>query len=377
MSAADADLRLAAADSLLLRPNGLDAASLDAVFGLLAEHRLDDADLYFQYSRSEAWSLEEGQVKSGSFNIDQGVGVRAVTGDKTAFAYSDDIALTAIRQAASTARAIARAGRSGVARRLTHAAGRDLYPVLDPLASLDEAAKVALLHRLEGYARALDPRVGQVMASLAGEYEVVYIARLDGRVAADVRPLTRVSLQVIVEGDGRREQGTAGGGGRFDYPVFYKDSELRYLGCNRAYERFTDLGHAHIAGKTAHELWPADIALEFERADRELLAGLSEGTQIYETSMPASGGEMREVLFHKSLFRDAQGQVGGIIGALEDVTQRKRAEEILRQSERRFRQVVEAAPEGIFIQTERRFAYLNPAAVKTLGAGDEIGRAHV
>ncbi|MBK6743993.1 MAG: metalloprotease TldD [Hydrogenophilales bacterium] len=240
MNAPSADTHLAAADSLLLQANGLNAGHLDQAFGLLAEHALDDADLYFQYTRSEAWSLEEGQVKSGSFNIDQGVGVRAVSGEKTAFAYSDDISLDAIRQASTTARSIARAGQSAIARRIKHSPGRDLYRPLDPLASLDEAAKVALLHRLEDYARGLDPRVSQVMASLAGEYEVIYIARLDGRIAADIRPLVRVSLQVIVEQDGRREQGSAGGGGRFNYGYF-SDATLQDYAEKAVHQALTNL----------------------------------------------------------------------------------------------------------------------------------------
>ncbi len=240
MNAPTADTHLAAADSLLLQANGLNAGHLDQAFGLLAEHALDDADLYFQYTRSEAWSLEEGQVKSGSFNIDQGVGVRAVSGEKTAFAYSDDISLDAIRQASTTARSIARAGQSAIARRIKHSPGRDLYRPLDPLASLDEAAKVALLHRLENYARGLDPRVSQVMASLAGEYEVIYIARLDGRIAADIRPLVRVSLQVIVEQDGRREQGSAGGGGRFNYGYF-SDATLKDYAEKAVHQALTNL----------------------------------------------------------------------------------------------------------------------------------------
>jgi TldD protein len=241
MNAPDLDTsRLAAAEALLLQANGLDAGQLEQTFGLLAEHRLDDADLYFQYTRSEAWSLEEGQVKSGSFSIDQGVGVRAVTGEKTAFAYSDDISLAAIRQAAGTARSIARVGQSAIARVPGASHGRDLYRPLDPLASLDEAAKVALLHRLEGYARGLDSRVSQVMASLAGEYEVVYIARLDGRIAADIRPLVRVSLQVIVEQDGRREQGSSGGGGRFDYAHF-SDATLKDYAEKAVHQALTNL----------------------------------------------------------------------------------------------------------------------------------------
>jgi len=214
------------AERLLLSPNEVDAAQLEGIFAQLATHRLDDADLYFQYSRSEAWSLEEGQVKSGSFNIEQGVGVRAVVGDKTAFAYSGDMRLPAIREAARTVRAIAAAGQSATARVPGQVHGHVLYSPADPLASMSEADKVALLHRLEDYARKLDPRVSQVIASLAGEYEVVFVTRLDGRSAADVRPLVRVSLQVIVEQEGRREQGSAGGGGRLDY-AYFDDARLR------------------------------------------------------------------------------------------------------------------------------------------------------
>ncbi|MDT3708074.1 MAG: metalloprotease TldD [Thiobacillus sp.] len=216
------------AEATLLTPNGLDADKLAPVFGRLLTHDVDYADLYFQYSRSEGWSLEEGQVKSGSFNIDQGVGVRAISGEKTAFAYSDDISLDALGAAADATRAIARAGQHrsfGVARR---ADGRQLYPAIDPLASLDDAAKVTLLERLEKKARAMDPRVIQVMASLASEYEVIFVARSDGHLAADVRPLVRLSLQVIAEQDGRREQGSGGGGGRFDYAYFTDDILEKY-----------------------------------------------------------------------------------------------------------------------------------------------------
>ena len=228
------------AAAVLLAPNGLDDARLDTAMGWLASHRLDDADLYFQYSRSEAWSLEEGQVKSGSFNIDQGVGVRAVSGEKTAFAYSDDISLPALEQAVRTARAIGAAGGDGRAQAGKAVAGRTLYAPLDPIASLAEADKVALLHRLEGYARALDPRVTQVIASLAGEYEVIHVIRLDGRRAADVRPLVRISLQVIVEQDGRREQGSAGGGGRFDYSHF-TDAVLKDYAEKAVHQALTNL----------------------------------------------------------------------------------------------------------------------------------------
>jgi TldD protein len=191
-------------------------------------HRLDYADLYFQYSRAESWALEEGIVKSGSFSIDQGVGVRAVSGEKTAFAYSDEISLPALQRAAGATRAIAAQGQQRVVPHLYRGKHRDLYLPHDPIASLRDADKVALLERIERYARALDPRVVQVMASLAGEYEVALVARSDGMMNADIRPLVRLSLQVIVEENGRREQGSAGGGGRFDYAYFDDDRLQQY-----------------------------------------------------------------------------------------------------------------------------------------------------
>ena len=217
------------ASQFLLQPHELDRHALAHVFGQIMAHDVDYADLYFQYSRSEGWSLEEGQVKSGSFNIDQGVGVRTVSGEKTAFAYSDEINLSALRSAAETTRAIARAGGDARAHAMVKATeGRNLYLPKDPLASLQDRQKVEMLERLEGYARAIDPRVTQVMASLGGEFEVVLIARHDGLFSADVRPLVRLSLQVIAEENGVREQGTAGGGGRFDYAYFTDDVLQKY-----------------------------------------------------------------------------------------------------------------------------------------------------
>ncbi|WP_028451321.1 metalloprotease TldD [Chitinilyticum aquatile] len=216
------------ARNALLTPFALDDERLDAVFAAILQHDVDYADLYFQYSRSEAWSLDEGIVKSGSFNIDQGVGVRAVSGEKTAFAYSDDIGLPALMQAAEATRAIGRQGGEGKVGLLRGVAGHALYGIDDPIASLDSAAKVALLERLEQMTRSLDSRVVQVMASLAGEHELIYIARHDGVRAADVRPLVRVSLRVILEENGRREQGSSGGGGRFDFAWFTDDVLLDY-----------------------------------------------------------------------------------------------------------------------------------------------------
>ena len=213
----------AMAEHCLLKPYEIDAAGIKKIFGEILTHHVDYADLYFQYNRAEGWVLEEGIVKSGSFNIDQGVGVRAVSGDKTAFAYSDDISMPALITAAKATRAIASQGSAGSVQGVRRAKGRELYLPQDPIASLGDADKVSLLERLEGYARAVDKRIIQVIASLAGEYEVVLVARSDGLMAADVRPLVRVSLQVIAEQDGRREQGVAGGGGRFDYAYFTDD----------------------------------------------------------------------------------------------------------------------------------------------------------
>jgi TldD protein len=214
------DQLLRTASETLLAPYDLQTPQLAQVFGALLTHRIDYADLYFQYLRSEGWSLEEGIVKSGSFNIDQGVGVRAISGEKTAFAYSDEISLAALKDAAGAARAIARLGGANNLPAVRPGERRDLYRPIDPLASLADTEKVRLLERLERRCRARDPRVVQVMASLGGVYEVILVARSDGVMAADVRPLVRLSLQVIVESGGRREQGTSGGGGRFDYAYF-------------------------------------------------------------------------------------------------------------------------------------------------------------
>ncbi|MBN8494447.1 MAG: metalloprotease TldD [Burkholderiales bacterium] len=221
--------RMAIAERVLLEPFGLGETALARALATIAEHRIDDADLYFQSTRHEGWSLEEGIVKSGSFSIDQGVGVRAVAGEKTAFAYSDELSEAALLDAARTVRTIAAAGqnkRVKVAGKRRVAASRVLYAPTDPIATLDSAQKVALLERVEKMARAKDPRVVQVMAGLAAEYDVVLVARADGTRAADVRPLVRVSVTVIAEQNGRREVGTGGGGGRFGLGYF-QDERLR------------------------------------------------------------------------------------------------------------------------------------------------------
>ncbi|NMM06611.1 metalloprotease TldD [Polaromonas sp.] len=219
--------RLVIAQKLLLEPFGLNDAALSRALGEITSYGVDDADLYFQYTRSEGWSLEEGIVKTGSFSIDQGVGVRAVSGEKTAFAYSDDISEASLLDAARTVRSISAANRVGrvktPARKV--AASRSLYRDLDPIASLGSTAKVKLLEKVEKLAKAKDPRIVQVMAGLASEYDVVMVARADGTLAADVRPLVRLSLTVIAEQKGRREVGSGGGGGRFGL-AYFDDAQI-------------------------------------------------------------------------------------------------------------------------------------------------------
>ncbi|MDE1999311.1 MAG: metalloprotease TldD, partial [Burkholderiales bacterium] len=232
MIAVEATLaRLQTARELLLAPYGLDESTLLKALKLITQHRVDDADLYFQYTRSEGWSLEEGIVKSGSFGIDQGVGVRAISGEKTAFAYSDDISEAALLDAARTVRTIAAAGQSRRIKVDAHrvVGSRSLYASFDPIASLDSAAKVALLEDVERRARAKDSRVSQVMAGLGCEYDVVLIARADGTLAADVRPLIRLSLTVIAEQNGRREVGSSGGGGRYNLSYFTPELTQKYV----------------------------------------------------------------------------------------------------------------------------------------------------
>ena len=222
---------LATAKSLLLDPWGLSEADMARALGEIFTHKVDYADLYFQYTRSEGWSLEEGIVKTGSFSIGQGVGVRAIAGEKTAFAYSDSLSPDALLSSARAVRSIGRqgAGKVKVNAAVDPAIGQSLYPGIDPLLTLTAAEKVALLERLESMARARDPHVIQVMAGLGAEYDVILVAGSDGRLAADVRPLVRLSLTVIAERGGRREMGHAGGGGRSGLAYFTDDVLRGYV----------------------------------------------------------------------------------------------------------------------------------------------------
>ena len=210
------DSLIAQAERRLLAPGGLAAADLDRVFSQLMGPSIDAADLYFQHSRSESWLLEEGIVKDGSHSIEQGVGVRAIAGEKTGFAYSDDIVLPQLLEASQAARAIAQGGQ-GVGQPLALHGARQLYPAIDPVESLPNPDKIALLREVDAYARSRDPRVKQVIVSLAATMDTVLVASSDGTLAADVRPLVRLNVHVIAEHNGRREQAHVGGGGRYGY----------------------------------------------------------------------------------------------------------------------------------------------------------------
>lgn len=206
------------AQNQLLVPTGLDERALEWTFNTLLGPGVEFGDLYFQHARRESWSLEDGIVKDASHSIDQGVGVRAISGEKTGFAYSDDINAQALLKSANSARAIVRSGASVAPQALTNANDRKLYPAIDPVTSLDNADKVALLQKIDKLIRAADPRVQQVSVSLISALDTIIIARSDGVLASDVRPMVRFNVQVIVEQNGRRESGYTGGGGRYDYP---------------------------------------------------------------------------------------------------------------------------------------------------------------
>lgn len=219
----------------LLDPAGLTESQLEGVLHHLAGRNIDYADLYFQSTYSESWVLEEGILKGSSFDIDRGVGVRATAGEKTGFAYADDIVMPALEQAADAARGIIRQGGSQSQQVWRKTAGHELYLPTNPLNSLTETDKVDLLQRVDRYIRAKDPRIVQVTISLAGEYDSVLVMSSDGHLAADVRPLVRFNVSLVIEHNGRRESGYTGGGGRFSYQHFlegdlafkYADEALR------------------------------------------------------------------------------------------------------------------------------------------------------
>ncbi|RMH91158.1 metalloprotease TldD [Lysobacter pythonis] len=216
---------LTLAESRLLAPAGLALADLDHAFSRLLASGADFGDLYFQHARRESWSMEDGIVKEGAHSIEQGVGVRAISGEKTGFAYSGEIDAAALLAAAGSARAIARAGGASDAQALAPRRVRALYGAEDPIDALGNEAKVEALRRVDALLRSLDPRVRQVMVSLSAALDTVLVARSDGVLAADVRPLVRMNVQVIVEQDGRRESGYAGFGGRYSYARLLGDGQ--------------------------------------------------------------------------------------------------------------------------------------------------------
>ena len=215
---------LATAKQAILEPTGIGEADLHDTLGQLMHHDIDAADLYFQRTRAESWVLEDGIVKDGSHSIEQGVGVRAMAGEKSGFAYSDEIQLPALAQAANSARAIAKSGSSGRIQAWHRSDGHSLYQQQDPQTTLDETQRIALLEAADEAARKSDPRVKQVIVSLASEFDQILIAASDGTLAGDIRPLVRLNVSVIVEHNGRTEQASAGGGGRYDYGYFLEDN---------------------------------------------------------------------------------------------------------------------------------------------------------
>jgi len=206
--------------SRVLAPAGLEERHLNEALGSINMRDVDDADLYFQVSRNESWTVEDGVLKEGSFSLDQGVGVRAVCGEKTGFAYSDELILPALEQAAGAARAISRQGQSKSVRVAPVTDSRNLYPAIDPTTSISDEEKKALVSRIDCETRKLDKRIEQVIVNLSSSQDLVLIAAADGTLCADVRPLVRLNVSIIVEENGRREQGYSGGGARSDLQYF-------------------------------------------------------------------------------------------------------------------------------------------------------------
>ncbi len=205
----------------LLQQAALTEQHLQQLMGILSGPNIDDADIYYQAARHESWVLEDGIIREGSFNLDSGIGMRSISGEKTGFAYSDQIDMSVLTEVASNARAIVKAGQSGSLpnwhqnEKIT-----PLYQAKDVLSSMDEDGKIALLREMDAIARETDSRVKQVTASLSCVHENILVATLAGNLVADSRPLVRMNISVIVEENGRREQASYGGGGRFGYQHF-------------------------------------------------------------------------------------------------------------------------------------------------------------
>ncbi|EOB1206342.1 metalloprotease TldD [Photobacterium damselae] len=198
---------------------------LQAILAKIATRDVDYADIYFQSCWHESLVLEDSIIKDGSFNIDRGVGVRAISGEKTGFAYSDQINLLALEQSAKAARGIARQGRSAQVQAFVPVTANGIYAPVDPLTTMDKQQKIELLQQIDSYIRTKEPLVTEVSVSINGVNEQILVAGLDGTYAADVRPLVRLSISVLVERGDKRERGSAGGGGRYGYQAFLAEDE--------------------------------------------------------------------------------------------------------------------------------------------------------
>jgi len=214
----------------ILHPAGIDEDDIGRLLSAVMTRSVDAADVYFQYSRHESWSLEDGIVREGGHSVDQGAGIRAMSGEKTGFAYSDEIVMPALTQASRAARSIARQGQSGQVQAWRGGDVGHLYAPIDPLDTMADDEKVALLERVDKAVRAMDARIQQVIVTMAAVHDVIVVAASDGTLAADVRPLIRLNVSVIAEQDGRREQGYAGGGGRHGYDWLLEDERFLEFG---------------------------------------------------------------------------------------------------------------------------------------------------
>lgn len=207
-------------ESRLLADSGLDRGALLSTFGVIHQHNIDYSDLYFQSSQHESWVLEDGIIKEGSYNIERGVGVRAISGEKTGFAYSDDINLDALTKAAKAARTISSSGGKVAVSPAQATSLKPIYSSDNPIQAMEDAEKIALLKAVDGYIRAKEPNANQVVVSLSGVYEEILVTASDGTFATDIRPLVRLNCSVLIEKDGKRERGSAGAGGRYAYQFF-------------------------------------------------------------------------------------------------------------------------------------------------------------
>ncbi len=230
------------AQNNILAPAGVDQRQLQQVLDALMGPAVDAGELYFQHAHSESWALEDGLVRAGNYSVEQGVGVRANSGEKTGFAYADDIHLPALLEAAKSARSIARAGHNGQVQAWRKNNIQPLYPDNDPVSSMDAADKVALLREIDAFIRALDPRIVQVNVNLTGTHESILVAASDGTFAGDIRPLVRLGVYVIATENGRREQGTSGGGGRFTLPELCRPERWQKFAREAVRQALVNLG---------------------------------------------------------------------------------------------------------------------------------------